>query len=183
MGRKRQLLLDCGEHLSALLEHAGFVQVTKTAIKVRLGNAGGVKGLEAAACRIGAFRGMRDSVLLDGGYGVVSNPEEFDELLDGVAAEWETNECYAIYYNMTARRPASSFTAPPWSLSMPEIFDFHAQHNSRLPFYRYADDNALQHISYLTLASAIQRAAKLVLAAAGKGDSPVAVLAVAGKYK
>lgn len=125
---------------------------------------------------------MRDSVLLDGGYGVVSSPEEFDELLDRVMAEWETNECYAIYYTITARRPASSFMAPPWSLSMPEIFDFHAKHNGDLPFYRYAEGDALQHISYATLAAAIQRAARLVLAAAGEGDWPVAVLAVAGKY-
>lgn len=179
IGRKRQLLLDCGEHLPALLDQAGFMHIAKKAIKVRLGSAGGVKGLKAAACRIGAFRGMRDSVLLDGGYGIVSSPEEFDELLDGVMAEWETNECYATYYNITARRPASSFTAPPWSLSMPEIFDFHTKNNGHLPFYRYAHDNALHNISYSTLAAAIQRAAKLVLAAAGEGDSPVAVLAVA----
>ena len=158
------------------------MNITKKDIKVRLGSAGGVKGLEAAACRIGAFRGMRDSVLLDGGYGVVSSPEEFDELLDSVVAEWETNECYAIYYTITARRPASSFTTPPRSFSMPEIFDFHAKHNGRLPFYRYFDGNALQHISYSTLSTAIQRAAKLVLAAADKGDTPVAVLAVAGKF-
>lgn len=125
---------------------------------------------------------MRDSVLLDGGYGIVSTAEEFDELLDRVTAEWETNECYAIYYTITARSPATSFTAPPWSLSMPEIFEFHAKHNRHLPFYRFAEDDNLQHISYSTLAAAIQRAAKLALAASGQRDSPVAVLAVTGKH-
>ncbi|KAF2135752.1 uncharacterized protein K452DRAFT_238790 [Aplosporella prunicola CBS 121167] len=181
IGRRRQLLLDCGEQLPTLLDQAGFADVTKKAIKVRLGSAGGVQGMEAAACRIGAFRGMRDSVLLDGGYGVVSCAEGFDELLDRVVAEWETNECYAVYYTITARRPALGFVAPPESLSMPEVFDFHARHNGHWPFYRYAEDDTVQQVSYKTLAAAVQRAAKFVLAAAaGEGDLPVAVLAVAG---
>ncbi|CCF40106.1 hypothetical protein CH063_10767, partial [Colletotrichum higginsianum] len=131
IGQKRQLLLDCGEHLPALLSEAGFVDITKRTVKVRLGSAGGLKGVEAAACRSGAFRGMRDSVLLDGGYGVVNGPEEFDKLVSQVMAEWETNECYAFYYTITARRPALSPTAPPpSSLSMPETFGLAAKNHS-----------------------------------------------------
>ncbi|PVH94307.1 hypothetical protein DM02DRAFT_506692, partial [Periconia macrospinosa] len=135
MARKRDLLLNCGEQLPALLTKAGFVDINTKPTKIRLGSAGGIVGLQAAACRIGAFRGMRDSVLADGGYDVVSSQEEFDELLDNVQAEWEAKECFAIYYTITARRSASSFTTPPASLSIPEIFDFHARHNSHLPFF------------------------------------------------
>ncbi|KAK2024936.1 methyltransferase domain-containing protein [Colletotrichum zoysiae] len=110
IGHKRQLLLDCGELLPILLAEAGFVDIEKKTIKVRLGGAGGVKGLKAAACRSGAFRGMRDSVLSDGGYGIVNSAGEFDKLLDRVVAEWETNECHAFYYTITARRPSSELT-------------------------------------------------------------------------
>lgn len=181
IGQKRELLLDCGEHLPALLHEAGFVDVQKKAVKVRLGDAGGVQGLKAAACRIGAFRGMRDSVLIDGGYGIIDSPEEFDDLLNHVREEWENNECYAIYYTITALRPVSAFRAPPQSLTIPEVFSFHAKHNGHLPFFRYAEDDALRHISYTELETAVQRAARFVTAVSDGGDSPVAVLAVLGQ--
>ncbi|KAJ0163237.1 hypothetical protein CTA2_3296 [Colletotrichum tanaceti] len=139
IGQKRQLLLDCGEHLPALLSDAGFVDITKRTVKVRLGSAGGLKGVEAAACRSGAFRGMRDSVLLDGGYGVVNGPEEFDKLVNQVMAEWETNECYAFYYTITARRPALSPSAPALpsssSLGMPETLGLAVNHSVHRPLY------------------------------------------------
>ncbi|KAK1972359.1 methyltransferase domain-containing protein [Colletotrichum sublineola] len=112
IGLKRQLLLDCGELLPILLSEAGFVDIKKRTIKIRLGGAGGVKGIKAAACRSGAFRGMRDSVLSDGGYGIVNSAEEFDKLVDSVVTEWETNECYAFYYTITARRPSLGLTPP-----------------------------------------------------------------------
>ncbi|GJC78510.1 N-methyltransferase gliN [Colletotrichum liriopes] len=143
IGHKRQLLLDCGELLPVLLFEAGFVDIKKRTVKIRLGSAGGLKGMKAAACRGGAFRGMRDSVLFDGGYGVVDSAEEFDKLLDQVLIEWETNECYAFYYTITARRPALSFTAPPSSISTPELSDFQVNCNSHLPFYRYSEDHAV----------------------------------------
>ncbi|KAH8693159.1 hypothetical protein BGW36DRAFT_464342 [Talaromyces proteolyticus] len=179
LGQKRQLLLNCGEQLPTILDQAGLVDISKKAVKVRLGSAGGIEGLKAAACRIGAFQGMRDSVLLDGGYGVVKSQEEFDKLLDNVMAEWETNECYAIYYIITARRPSLGFTAPPLLLNIPQIFDFHAKHNGHLPFYRYAEEDVVRHITYSRLAAGIQQAAKLALTVAGESDSPIAVLAVA----
>ncbi|KAK1988857.1 methyltransferase domain-containing protein [Colletotrichum cereale] len=118
IGRKRQLLLDCGELLPVLLSEAGFVDIEKRTVKVRLGGAGGVKGIKAAACRSGAFRGMRDSVLSDGGYGIVNSADEFDKLVDRVVTEWDINECYAFYYTITARRPALGLTPPPSSVTM-----------------------------------------------------------------
>ncbi|GKT45413.1 N-methyltransferase gliN [Colletotrichum spaethianum] len=142
IGHKRQLLLDCGELLPALLSEAGFVDIKKRTVKIRLGSAGGLKGIEVAACRSGAFRGMRDSVLLDGGYGIINSAEEFDKLLDQVLIEWEINDCYAFYFTITARRPALDFTAPLSSLSMPEIFNFQVKHSSHLPFYQYSEGHA-----------------------------------------
>ena len=174
-------MLDCGEQLPALLKKSGFTDINTRAEKVRLGSAGGVVGLQAAACRIGAFRGMRDSILADGGYGVVSSRESFDALLDSIQSEWEINECYATYYMITARRPASSFTAPPSSLSIPEIFDFHARHNGHLSFFRYAGETGLHQISYSAVNHAIECAAVFIKSIAGEGDLPVAVLAISGK--
>jgi hypothetical protein len=175
-------MLNCGEQLPALLKKAGFSDISTNATQVRLGSAGGIVGLQAAACRIGAFRGMRDSVLADGGYGIVSSQETFDELLDSIQAEWEVNECYATYYMITARRPASSFTAPPSSLSIPEVFDFNARHNGHLSFFRYAGETGLHETSYSNLNKAIECAAGFIKGIAGEDDSPVAVLAISGKF-
>lgn len=175
-------MLNCGEQLPELLNKAGFSDINTKATQVRLGSAGGVVGLQAAACRIGAFRGMRDSVLADGGYGIVSSQETFDELLDSIQAEWEVNECYATYYMITARRSASSFTVPPSSLSIPEVFDFNARHNGHLPFFRYAGDTDLHETSYSNLKKGIECAARFIKSIAGEDDSPVAVLAISGKF-
>ncbi|PSN61109.1 hypothetical protein BS50DRAFT_534308, partial [Corynespora cassiicola Philippines] len=106
IGHRRQLLLDCGKHLPVLLEQAGFFNIKVKSIRCRLGSLGGVEGVRAASCRIGAFRGMRDSVLSDGGYGIVRDGKEFDQLLEQVMSEWEEGDCYAIYYTITARCPA-----------------------------------------------------------------------------
>ncbi|KZL79396.1 methyltransferase domain-containing protein [Colletotrichum incanum] len=142
IGHKRQLLLDCGELLPVLLSEAGFVDIEKKTVKVRLGTAGGLKGVKAAACRGGAFRGMRDSVLFDGGYGIVNSAEEFDKLVDQVMIEWETNECYAFYYTITARRPASVFTTPPSPVSKSKMFDVQVKRGDHLPLYQNSEDRA-----------------------------------------
>ncbi|KDN35741.1 acetyl-CoA synthetase-like protein [Tilletiaria anomala UBC 951] len=163
--------------------HTGFTDILSSRISVRLGAAGGDAGKLAAHCRIGAFRGMKDSVLHDGGYGIINSPAEFDALLDDVAKEWEQNECFACYYTFTARREEITardlrqFIVPPSHLSIPEVFQFHASANKAHEFFRYHQDR-LRSITYEALDRAIDRAVDLLRQRVASRNITVAVLAV-----
>ena len=88
-------------------------------------------------------------------------------------------------------KPGCAFKTPPLdgSLTLPEIYDWHAEHNAQYPLFVYHDRirEELVRLSYAEVVGAAHRAGRLVLAAIGIDRDcpsakcgPVAILARTG---
>ncbi|KAF9225632.1 S-adenosyl-L-methionine-dependent methyltransferase [Gyrodon lividus] len=90
-GRKG-MLLRCGVYIADMLKNAGFVDVKSEDVVMKLGKWAGQDGVQGTDSTIGAWRGMRDAIMKEGGMGYFATAEEFDKALDRVAAEWDSVE-------------------------------------------------------------------------------------------
>ena len=86
----------------------------------------------------------------------------------------------------TFRSPRSLIEASG-TITIPDLFEWHAEHNADYPLFRFHDGQAAKEITYAEARKGIRRAAKYVLSFAGRASAsdgetrtPVAILANAG---
>ncbi|KAJ6536165.1 S-adenosyl-L-methionine-dependent methyltransferase [Mycena capillaripes] len=85
----RNLYVDCAQHMRALLEEVGFVDIHVEQRSVLLGKWAGKEGALNAINYIGVFQGLKTPILEAGGYGVVTTESEYDALVEGVEKEYD----------------------------------------------------------------------------------------------
>ena len=74
------------------------------------------------------------------------------------------------------------------TITIPDLFEWHAEHNADYPLFRFHDGQAAKEITYAEACKGIRRAAKYVRSFAGRASAlsdggtrtPVAILANAG---
>ncbi|KAF8554998.1 S-adenosyl-L-methionine-dependent methyltransferase [Imleria badia] len=86
------MLLRCGVYIADMLKAAGFVDVKSEEVIMNLGKWAGEDGGQGRDVTIGAWKGMRDSVMKASGLGRFASAEEFDKALDDIAEEWDNVE-------------------------------------------------------------------------------------------
>lgn len=91
MGSKG-MLMRCGVYIADMLKAAGFVDVTSEEVVMNMGKWAGEDGVQGRDATIGAWRGMRDSVMRAGGFGQFASAEEFDKVIDEISEEWDNTE-------------------------------------------------------------------------------------------
>ncbi|KAF7363551.1 S-adenosyl-L-methionine-dependent methyltransferase [Mycena sanguinolenta] len=85
----RNLNADCAYDIPKILEEAGFVDIQSEARMQCMGKWAGDIGVANAKNSIGVLGGIKTPVLEAGGFGYVTSEAEYDELLDGLAKEWD----------------------------------------------------------------------------------------------
>ncbi|KAF7363552.1 S-adenosyl-L-methionine-dependent methyltransferase [Mycena sanguinolenta] len=85
----RNLHVDCASEIPRMLEEAGFVDIQSETRMQRMGKSAGDIGVANAKNTIGVLGGIKTPVLEAGGFGHVTSEAEYDELLDGLAKEWD----------------------------------------------------------------------------------------------
>ncbi|KAJ6502234.1 hypothetical protein C8R45DRAFT_613009 [Mycena sanguinolenta] len=85
----RNLYVDCAYDIPKMLEEAGFVDIQSESRMQLMGKWAGEIGVANAKNHVGVLRGMKTPVLEAGGYGYVTSEIEYDELLNGLAKEWD----------------------------------------------------------------------------------------------
>lgn len=83
------MLLRCGVYIADMLKAAGFVDVKSEEVVMNLGKWAGEDGVQGRDATIGAWRGMRDSVMKAGRSRRFASAEEFDKAMDEIAEEWD----------------------------------------------------------------------------------------------
>ncbi|KAF9563390.1 S-adenosyl-L-methionine-dependent methyltransferase [Agrocybe pediades] len=107
--RAKGLVLDCATYIPAMLEQAGFVNISVQERSIPLGKWAGNHGADGAANFIGVFRAMKTPILKAGGLGFVQSEAEFDTLLDKVEREWDQTKGAEIkFYIFSAQKASSS---------------------------------------------------------------------------
>ncbi|KAG9310004.1 S-adenosyl-L-methionine-dependent methyltransferase [Chiua virens] len=87
------MLMRCGVYITDMMKAAGFVDVKCEEVVMNLGTWAGEDGIQGRDALIGAWKGMRDSVMKEGGFGRFTSTEEFDKAMDEIAEEWDHLEC------------------------------------------------------------------------------------------
>ncbi|KAG8217007.1 S-adenosyl-L-methionine-dependent methyltransferase [Butyriboletus roseoflavus] len=86
------MLLRCGVYIVDMLKAAGFVDVKYEEVVMNLGKWAGEDGVQGRDATIGAWRGMRDSVMKAGRLDRLdrfASAEGFDKAMDEIAEEWD----------------------------------------------------------------------------------------------
>jgi len=91
MGNKG-MLLRCGVYIADMLRAAGFIDVKCEEVIMDLGKWAGEDGVQGRDMTIGAWRGMRDSVMRAGGAGRFRSGEGFNKAVDEISEEWDNIE-------------------------------------------------------------------------------------------
>jgi len=91
MWDKRDIFISVTGHLPKMLADAGFVDVHVEERAIPTGKWAGHDGIEGRDDLIGIWRGMKIPVLDGGGFGYIHSEEEYDDLLEAVAKEWDEN--------------------------------------------------------------------------------------------
>ncbi|KAH0826759.1 hypothetical protein J3R83DRAFT_5169 [Lanmaoa asiatica] len=86
------MLFRCGVYIADMLKTAGFTDVKSEEVVMKLGKWAGEDGVEGRDMTIGAWRGIRDSVMRTGQLGRFASAEEFDKAIDEIAEEWDNIE-------------------------------------------------------------------------------------------
>lgn len=89
LDQARGLFRDCAKHLPEMLSNAGFVNIRVDPRPSPFGKWAGVHGIRGRDNIISLFKGMKNRVLDDGGYGLLKSEKDFDELVDDVKKEWD----------------------------------------------------------------------------------------------
>ncbi|KAG6377298.1 hypothetical protein JVT61DRAFT_15085 [Boletus reticuloceps] len=88
----RGMLMRCAVYVADMLKAAGFVDVMSEEVVMNMGKWAGEDGVQGKDATIGAWRGMRDSVMRAGGMGHYASAEEFDKTMDEISEEWDSTE-------------------------------------------------------------------------------------------
>ena len=84
--------MRCGVYIADMLKATGFTDVKSEGVVMNLGKWAGEDGVQGRDMLIGAWRGMRDSVMKAGGFGRFASAEEFEKAMDELAEEWDNIE-------------------------------------------------------------------------------------------
>lgn len=94
------------DRLPDLLKEAGFVEIVSDKKTFPLGKWAGKEAEVMARGASGFYRGLKKSVLEQGGFGRVSTEAEFDAVMDDLAGWWDTGSgIYFGYHAHTAQKP------------------------------------------------------------------------------
>lgn len=91
MWDKIDIFIGVAGHLPKMLAEAGFVDVHVEERVIPTGKWAGQDGIEGREDLIGIWKGMKIPVLNGGGFGYIRSEEEYDNLLEAVAKEWDDN--------------------------------------------------------------------------------------------
>ncbi|KAK0236464.1 S-adenosyl-L-methionine-dependent methyltransferase [Armillaria nabsnona] len=83
------LLIDVAKRLPGMLAREGFINVHGETRAVPLGAWAGTDGLEHRDDLVSVYSAMRGPIFKADGFGLVSSEREYDDLLDGLAKEWD----------------------------------------------------------------------------------------------
>ncbi|KAG9310003.1 hypothetical protein JVU11DRAFT_10037 [Chiua virens] len=86
------MLMRCGVYIMDMMKVAGFLDVKCEEVVIKLGVWAGEGGIQGRDAGIGAWKGMRDSVMKEGGFGRFTSTEDFEKAADEVAEEWDNLE-------------------------------------------------------------------------------------------
>ncbi|KAF9072811.1 S-adenosyl-L-methionine-dependent methyltransferase [Rhodocollybia butyracea] len=97
---------NLGVYLPNLLEKVGFVDIHCESRRVPIHRSHNNDGLNRSKQYYDLWMGIKAPVLAGGGYGIVENETEYDQLLQGCLNEWdESNVATTTYYTIVARKP------------------------------------------------------------------------------
>jgi len=99
----RNLLINCGERLPWLIREAGFEDVEVERRTARFTPAGEGEGWRENA--LGVARGLKGPVLKAGGFGLIHNETEWDDLVAHVEEEWKQHPFECDFVRIVARKP------------------------------------------------------------------------------
>lgn len=103
----RDLLHDCALRLPRFLETVGFRSLAIETRLFPLGSWAGKAGIIHRQNMAGVHRGMKTTVLQNGGFGIVASEDEFDRLIETVEREWDEIEGSEIAFTtIIAQKPA-----------------------------------------------------------------------------
>ncbi|KAG7451632.1 S-adenosyl-L-methionine-dependent methyltransferase [Guyanagaster necrorhizus] len=83
------LVIDVAKRLPDMLKREGFINVHSDTRALPLGAWADTDGLELRDNLVSVYSAMRGPIFETGGFGLVSSEREYDDLLDGLAKEWD----------------------------------------------------------------------------------------------
>ncbi|SJL10197.1 uncharacterized protein ARMOST_13581 [Armillaria ostoyae] len=96
------LLIDVAKRLPDMLVREGFINVHSETQALPLGAWAGTDGLEHRDNLISVYSAMRGPIFKADGFGLVSSEREYDDLLDGLAKEWDNGRGVSASKDWTA---------------------------------------------------------------------------------
>lgn len=98
--------LGCSLRLQGLMKKVGFVNVQVTLRDVPIGTSHGEMGAKFSANNMTVFRGLKTPVLRLGGFGLVHDERDYDNLMDQMELEWNNGKpgCGAGWYTVVGRK-------------------------------------------------------------------------------
>lgn len=94
----------CTLRLEGLMKKAGFVDVQVTLRETPLGALYGKMGTQFAENLMGIFRGHKTPTLRLGGFGLVYDEQDYDELMAQMESEWDKRGCKTGWYVLVGRK-------------------------------------------------------------------------------
>lgn len=109
MWDNRSIFMDVVDYLPQMLAEAGFINVNVEERAIPAGKWAGQDGIEGRDDLTGIWRGMKIPVLDAGGFGYIHSEEEYDNLVEAVAKEWDDNPgTSAKIVTVYAQKPKSN---------------------------------------------------------------------------
>lgn len=96
------LLIDVVKRLPDMLAREGFTNVHNETRALPLGAWAGTDGLEHRDNLVSVYSAMRGPIFKADGFGLVSSEQEYDDLLDGLAKEWDNGRAVSASKDWTA---------------------------------------------------------------------------------
>ncbi|KAK0469235.1 S-adenosyl-L-methionine-dependent methyltransferase, partial [Desarmillaria tabescens] len=96
------LLIDIAKRLPDMLGREGFINVHSETRALPLGAWAGTDGLEHRDNLTSVYSAMRGPIFEADGFGLVSSEQEYDDLLGGLAKEWDNGQSISASKDWTA---------------------------------------------------------------------------------
>ncbi|KAF5327441.1 hypothetical protein D9619_004197 [Psilocybe cf. subviscida] len=94
----------CSLRLEGLMKKHGFINVEVILRETPIGASYGEMGTKVAEDVMGVFRGFKSPTLRLGGFGLVDDEEDYDNLMDQMELEWNQPGCKVGWYVAIGRK-------------------------------------------------------------------------------
>lgn len=94
----------CSLRLEGLMKKAGFVDVQVTLRETPVGAVYGEMGGQFAENMMNMFRALKTPVLRSGGFGLVGDEQDYDDIMDQMESEWNKHGCNFGWYVVVGRK-------------------------------------------------------------------------------